>query len=75
MKVLLIIAFLIVVQLSGLHLVHGQDNKQSLAPPSAPQTETLKLVLKSLNLTNPEKDVEINLNNGDLRFICICGYV
>lgn len=38
------------------------------------QTEILKAVLRSLNLQNPEQDVNANSAKRDLRFICICGY-
>ena len=45
------------------------DNKSS-----DHQTEILKAVLRSLNLQNPEQDVNANSAKQDLRFICICGY-
>ncbi len=43
-------------------------------PERKPQTETLKATLRSLNLQNPDQDVNTNSAKLDLRFICICGY-
>lgn len=37
-------------------------------------TAILKTTLRTLNLDSPKADVEINVRNGDFRFICICSY-
>jgi len=37
-------------------------------------TMILKTTLSSLNIDDPEKDIQINIKNNDLRFICVCGY-
>lgn len=64
MKMPLMFALLIITQL-GLQTAYGKDEPQS----SNPQTEALKAELKNLNLTKPEKDLEINAEKLDFRFI------
>ena len=34
----------------------------------------LKTTLRSLNLKNPESDLDINFKNNDYRYICLYGY-
>jgi hypothetical protein len=68
MKIQIITALLIMIIFGN--QVRAQDNKKSLMT----QTETLKATLSRLNLGNPEKDIDTNIANADLRFICICGY-
>lgn len=42
--------------------------------PITNDTAILKTTLSCLNLESPQKDVDRNINNGDLRFICVCGF-
>ncbi len=42
--------------------------------PITSNTAILKTTLSSLNIEEPEKDINKNIKNNDLRFICVCGY-
>jgi hypothetical protein len=37
-------------------------------------TSILRETLGRLNLENPEMDVHKNIDNNELRFICVCGF-
>lgn len=63
------IVFLVILIL-GCQTVSSNNEQHNITP----NTAILKTTLGTLNIDNPEKDLDENIRNKDLRFICICGY-
>ena len=70
MKARIIIALLILMIMFGYNIVTAENYDKA----EKSNTAILRATLETLNIENQEMDVNKNIGNGDLRFICVCGF-